>query len=100
MTDKFSPANFEKFRQYGFDPSRLARNAELQDKRGQQSVGAPFKIGSKKAYVSGKIVAVEFSRYDFTRTGRSLKLIWKVTMECGATGIRKEFHVAALPRGE
>lgn len=100
MTDKFSSSNFDKFRQSGFDPMKLAHNAELQDKRGQQAVGCKFKVGTKKAYVSGVITAVEFARYDYTRTGRSLKLLWKVTMKCSVTGALREFHVAALPRGD
>lgn len=100
MSDRFNPSQFEKFRQYGFDPAKLADNAERQDKRGQQSVGVKFRVGSKGSLTSGTITEVKFARYDFTRTGKSLKLIWTVKMECGPSKTIREFNVSKLPKGD
>lgn len=100
MSDRFSPSQFEKFRQYGFDPEKLAANAERQDKRGQQSVGVKFRVGTKGSFASGTITEVRFARYDFTRTGKSLKLIWTIKMECGPQKTVREFNVSRLPRGD
>lgn len=100
MSDRFSPTQFEKFRQYGFDPDKLAVNAERQDKRGQQSVGVKFRVGTKGDFASGTIVSVRFCRYDFTRTGKSLKLLWTITMQCGPQKTLREFTVARLPKGD
>lgn len=62
-----------------------------------RAVGLNFTIRtSKTVTVTGKIVSVEFGRFNYS--GRTVTLVFKVTMECGANKTLREFFVTRVPQ--
>lgn len=60
------------------------------------ALGLPFGIRTdKNTVVRGTVKDVEFGY--FTSTGRTLRVVFKVTMECGAAKALRTFNCEALP---
>lgn len=97
MEARFDPASYESYRAYKFDPTRLARKAYDMEIKGRESIGLKYKVWlDKKAgsYFEGEIVKVEFLRFNWA--GRSLKVIWAVTLK--NSNNERVVSVASLPR--
>lgn len=61
------------------------------------AVGKPFTVRiDKQNTVKGVITNVEFGRWGYT--GRSVYVVFKVTMECGTAKASKTFFVREIPR--
>ncbi len=61
-----------------------------------RAIGKPFAIRQdKNTLTRGVVTDVEFA--DFHYTGRSVRMIFKVTMECGSAKAVKSFHTASVP---
>lgn len=62
-----------------------------------RAVGQDFTIRTdKNVTVTGKIVSAEFGRFHYT--GRSVGVIFKLVMECGANKTLREFFVRKIPQ--
>ena len=63
----------------------------------ENAIGQSFTIRTDKTVtVSGKIVKAEFGRFRYT--GKSVGVVFKVTMECGANKTLREFFVSKIPQ--
>lgn len=67
-------------------------------KRAQSAIGQKLEVRlDRKTTVEGTIKAVKFSRYNYSGAS-SLKIVWEVTMSCGAKEVERTVHVSKLPR--
>lgn len=62
-----------------------------------RAVGKEFTIRTdKNVTVTGTIVSAEFGRFYYT--GRSVGVVYKLVMECGANKTLREFFVRKIPQ--
>ena len=80
------------------DNYRMEEMKAKANKIGAEAVGADFTVRtSKTCTVSGTILEAGFGRFE--RTHRSIYVVFRVLMECGANKTPREFWVKTLPRG-
>lgn len=78
------------------EEQRLLARFRARQPEWDQRIGKPLTVRlSKSELARGTIVAVEPG--DFHYTGRSVSLLFKVTMECGENKTRRTFQLSQLP---
>lgn len=62
-----------------------------------RAVGKEFTVRTDKTVtVTGTIISAEFGRFHYS--GRSVSVVFRIVMECGANKTHREFFVRKVPQ--
>ena len=63
----------------------------------ERAVGKEFTIRTDKTVtVTGTIISAEFGRFQYS--GRTVSVVFRIVMECGANKTHREFFVRRVPQ--